>query len=410
MKYSFAIGIPTLIRADLLNPTLEKYFIQFPDVEIFIVNNGDKTITSRSKKNTIHKPDENYGVAKSWNYLCDQIFKNHEYALILNDDIEINLNQDEIENFLVNQKFDLVRCQSKFHLCSFALHKNYFSKEIFDESFYPAYFEDRDYLYRLKLNEGKILEHSFLNPNKFINSATISKDGGDPSINKNFYQLQELYCKKWGGSPGLEKFRKPFQKVHNEVTFIIPTINRPTLSRSIQSLETQTNPNWQSIIIYDTQDQVDLNKFKSNKIQTLKSNNSGKIGSKNYSLDHHSSAGLIRNCGINRTTTNWTAFLDDDDVITPNYVDLLFTKYSHFDLVIFRMNYLAHGCIIPNPVDSQIKFGNVGISFAFKTPKKPILFSNNSHGEDYIFVDNLIKSGYRYTITDEVCYIVNPPR
>jgi hypothetical protein len=74
------------------------------------------------------------------------------------------------------------------------------------------------------------------------------------------------------------------------------------------------------------------------------------------------------------------------------------------------MNYLAHGCIIPNPVDSQIKFGNVGISFAFKTPRKPILFSNNSHGEDYIFVDNLIKSGYRYTITDEVCYIVNPPR
>ena len=157
MKYSFAIGIPTLNRADLLNPALEKYFTQFPDVEIFIVNNGDKQIKSRSKKFTIHKPEKNYGVAKSWNYLCDQIFKDHEYALILNDDIEIDLNQDEIEFFLVNQKFDLVKCHENYHLCSFALSKSCFNENRFDESFYPAYFEDRDYFYRMKLENLKII-------------------------------------------------------------------------------------------------------------------------------------------------------------------------------------------------------------------------------------------------------------
>lgn len=215
MKYSFAIGIPTLNRADLLNPTLEKYFTQFPDVEIFIVNNGDKKITSRGKKFTIHKAESNYGVAKSWNYLCDQIFEHHEYALILNDDIEINLNQDELNNFLVNQKFDLVKCQESYYLCSFALSKSCFHKNRFDESFYPAYFEDRDYLYRMKLANLNLLSHSFLNPSKFINSATISPDGGDPFINKHFTELQNLYIQKWGGLPGSESFTNPFNKIIN---------------------------------------------------------------------------------------------------------------------------------------------------------------------------------------------------
>jgi len=212
MKYSFAIGIPTLNRSDLLNPTLEKYFQQFPDVDIFIVNNGDKTITSRSKNFTIHKSKENYGVAKSWNYLCDQIFKDYEYALILNDDIEINLNQDEIENFLVNQKFDLIKCQAEYHLSSFALPKECFDRDRFDEAFFPAYFEDRDYFRRLKLRGSKIIEHSFLNPSVFINSGTISKDGGDPSINDRFSKLQDLYIKKWGGPPNYEIFSSPFNE------------------------------------------------------------------------------------------------------------------------------------------------------------------------------------------------------
>ena len=35
------------------------------------------------------------------------------------------------------------------------------------------------------------------------------------------------------------------------VTFIIPTIGRDTLTRTIESLEKQTNENWKAIIIFD---------------------------------------------------------------------------------------------------------------------------------------------------------------
>ena len=327
MKYSFAIGIPTLNRADLLNPTLEKYFNQFPDIEIFIINNGGKTITSRSKNFTIHKPESNYGVAKSWNYLCDQIFKDHEYALILNDDIEINLNQDEIENFLVNQKFDLVRCTKEFHFCSFALHKNYFSKEKFDESFYPAYFEDRDYIYRLKLNEGKMLEHSFLNPHKFINSATISKDGGDPSINKNFYKLQNLYLNKWGGQPEREIYLSPFNKSPNQdkiIEIISVTYDHGfKLKCFIDSIRSQSSKNWRLNLIHDG----DGDLFESTK-KDLEDNgylDDPHIHFNATPIRHNDYGHSLRDFGLNNpvSKSDYTVITNADNYYVPEWISIL---------------------------------------------------------------------------------------
>jgi len=215
MKYSFAIGIPTLNRSDLLNQALDIYFKNFTDVQIFIIDNGNQNIQSRKNNFKIIKPKENLGVARSWNKLCDEVFKEHEYALILNDDIQINLKQNDLNQFLIKQSFDLIRCQEHFHLSSFAVSKDCFNEFRFDENFYPAYFEDRDYLYRLHISNKTVTQHSFLNPFKFVNSATISPNGGDPSVNQDFNKLRELYVSKWGGPPGFEIFRSPYKIVNN---------------------------------------------------------------------------------------------------------------------------------------------------------------------------------------------------
>ena len=123
MKNNFAIGIPTLNRADLLNPTLKKYFKQFPNTDIYIIDNGSQSIVSRSNNYNCFNAPENFGVSKSWNILCDTIFEEHEYALILNDDIYLDLNEEELNSFFENQTFDLIRCQSKFELSVFAWQK-----------------------------------------------------------------------------------------------------------------------------------------------------------------------------------------------------------------------------------------------------------------------------------------------
>ena len=124
MKKNFAIGIPTLNRSDLLNPTLEKYFKQFPNTDIYIIDNGGQNITSRSNNYNYFNAPENFGVSKSWNYLCDKIFEKHDYALILNDDVYLDLKEEELNAFFNNQKFDLIRCQSQFELSVFCVSKN----------------------------------------------------------------------------------------------------------------------------------------------------------------------------------------------------------------------------------------------------------------------------------------------
>jgi hypothetical protein len=255
MNKKFAIGIPTINRSDLLNVALEKYFNNFPNVEIFIIDNGDQNISQRNKKFNYFSTGENYGVAKSWNYLCDKIFDNHEYALILNDDIVLDLNEEELESFFDGQTFDLIRCNKNYEMSSFALTKKCFSEFRFDEAFYPAYFEDLDFIYRLKLSNKKIIESSFLNPSEFINSGSISENGGDPSLVKNFPELLKIFIEKWGGTPGKELFVTPFNKlIHNDkiIEIIAVTYDHGyKLKCFIDSILSQSSNNWRLHIIHD---------------------------------------------------------------------------------------------------------------------------------------------------------------
>jgi hypothetical protein len=49
----------------------------------------------------------------------------------------------------------------------------------------------------------------FFNPEVFRNSQTIAKD---PSLNTNFDRNRNLFIEKWGGSPGQETYKSPYNK------------------------------------------------------------------------------------------------------------------------------------------------------------------------------------------------------
>jgi len=183
----------------------------------------------------------------------------------------------------------------------------------------------------------------------------------------------------------------------NKITFIIPSLNRPTLERSINSLLNQTNPNWECIIIYDG---VDGKLFEDDRIKIIKTNKTGMFG------NFHGQSGLVRNHGLNECTTEWIGFLDDDDTIHENYVDTLFKKYSNYDFVIWRMVDLS-GRIIPSIWNNNISFGEVGISFCYKNKFDNLLFDNNRDGEDYDMILKLKSMSDNYIITPEVYYKIN---
>lgn len=205
---TFAIGIPTLNRYDLLKEAVEKYITYFPNIKIFILDNGDQNIDFEYSNVYVYSSEKNLGVAGSWNELCGLIFKEHGYVLMLNDDIEFSKPEQEIHYLLENFPSDFY--VGPYYWSAFILSKETFTKVgKFDEAFYPAYFDDNDYHYRMKLNNCSYSSTEVLLPTLCRNSMTLEKS---PNINSTFEDLKKYYVAKWGGMPGEEKFITSFNK------------------------------------------------------------------------------------------------------------------------------------------------------------------------------------------------------
>jgi len=204
------IGIPTLNRADLLNEALEKYFEDFQNTEIFIVDNGNQSIITREEKFAIYRPTENLGVAKSWNHIMDYADKvQATHVLMLNDDIYLGRTEHEIRMVLRNS-VDADFINSFHNWCCFILTTDMWNKAgKFDEEFFPAYFEDNSFDYKMSLVNAKKSWTSFLDPVMYRNSMTIAKD---PSINNRFALNKQMYIDMWGGLPTEEKYLTKFNK------------------------------------------------------------------------------------------------------------------------------------------------------------------------------------------------------
>lgn len=85
----------------------------------------------------------------------------------------------------------------------------------FDERFVPAYFEDNDYHYRIKLL-GLTAEATTDAP--YFHFGSQTQNGGDgPVVPSYVFENNRAYFqKKWGGLPGQETFKEPFDG--NEVS------------------------------------------------------------------------------------------------------------------------------------------------------------------------------------------------
>jgi GT2 family glycosyltransferase len=210
MENKFAIGIPTYNRLDLLHPALLFYLRDFPTTKIFVVDNGKQGVKDKIKHQNlvVIENEKNIGVAGSWNMLCDEIYKDHDYAIILNDDIYFGRKDYEVDNLLSNFKKDFYVTMQDW--CVFIIPKKTY-KQVgkFDHEFYPAYYEDNDYHYRMKLLGKSFFEIPFLNPFLYQASQTIDKE---PSLRKFVEDNKQRFIKKWGGVPTKETFKKPFNQ------------------------------------------------------------------------------------------------------------------------------------------------------------------------------------------------------
>lgn len=157
------------------------------------------------------------------------------------------------------------------------------------------------------------------------------------------------------------------------LTIVIPTVGRPELLRAIHSIKAQTIPT-QGIVLYD---------------------------------DKHRGAGPTRNLALKRVTTRWVGFCDDDDELDEHYHEWLDEAYEGYDLVIFRMKNSPNGAV-PYTTDlKDLKYNEVGISYALKTKLARKYPFSNIIGEDYDQIQRIIEHGYKAKIVYKVAYYLN---
>ena len=119
-------------------------------------------------------------------------------------------------------------------------------------------------------------------------------------------------------------------------------------------------------------------------------------------------AGNVRNYGMSFVETEWIAFLDDDDIIADDYIEKFYEEYesySNIDVLIFRMN--LGGRIIPKLKTDNFYVCDVGISFIIKKD----IFDNGikfipDGAEDFMYLDNIRKAGYKMMISPYIKYFV----
>ncbi len=216
-----SILIPTINRADLLGDSLKtlaeqkEYF-----EELLIIDNGNQTIIGPSilyDKIRVLTSNHNLGVSGSWNLGITELFKNSEitHVLALNDDVSLGTTQLKEIAETINSNLDRWFLVGPYYWSVYAISRDgaknmqYEPNKYFDEHFFPAYFEDNDFHWRMRqIDESKYLGNvSSFTPEKYINSGSLQKD---PTLNRTFEQNRRYYISKWGGAPSWEVYKKPF--------------------------------------------------------------------------------------------------------------------------------------------------------------------------------------------------------
>ena len=187
------------------------------------------------------------------------------------------------------------------------------------------------------------------------------------------------------------------------ITFIIPTIGRDTLARAIDSVMEQNTVNnniWKIIIIFDGIEPNLIGDKYINHPQIM-IQSCPKMGT------GVNSAGLVRNWGMQYVETEWTAFLDDDDFIGPNYIDRFMEEMNgDLDVLIFRMK--LGDRVVPSLTTNNFFLCDVGISFILKSHlflERGFIFQADG-AEDYLYLNKLRENNCKIIISPYIQYFV----
>ena len=196
--------------------------------KLILMNNWNNPDTELYVKEFARRGAEAYncyynaGIATSWNFGLKRIMQDSDdyiiilsASMILNQDIGhfISFIEEDIMTHNTPGCLYLRNGDKPFHYFGIT-QRGIQTIGFFDENFWPAYYEDRDYLYRIKLlslpRDIVIIDTSNLSYAQG-NSLAINSDTGLMSLYQyNIVRITDYYQRKWGGPLDKEVYRRPF--------------------------------------------------------------------------------------------------------------------------------------------------------------------------------------------------------
>ena len=186
------LAIPVLNRYDLLDQNLE--LIDYPIKEILILNNGKEVYEPKRKDLNIRVLNlpSNLGMSGSWN-LTIKLYPHEEYWAFSSADTHwIPGSLEQLD--MASGKEKLVMTVEGWSC--FSIGENIVREVgLFDEYFYPIYFEDNDYYERVMRSKVK---DGYVNGEIKINvphgaSQTINSDEKLKNRNNETFVVNEAY-------------------------------------------------------------------------------------------------------------------------------------------------------------------------------------------------------------------------
>jgi len=344
MKIS--ITIPTINRVDLLYECLEP-ILKHRDIfeRIYIIDNGKQDLSKiiplcKGQNVEFFLSPENLGVAGSWNEGIRYLKSDSHWVFILNDDIV--LSEESILQLpaLVKKNRGKWLITSECSYSAFLVnmhcleHMEYSPDKYFDEAFYPAYCEDVDFEWRIKLIDPfRLLKNvSELNPKVYRRKGSTE---ADPTLNK-YKEVRSHFVEKWGRGPRKPKYVIPFngtkpwpengeEEMHIQVAvqchyyqkrlcWMLSSMLRQALpknmhiSMSIAYVEGTGNPSTEEVIDYFKEQGLDVK------------------GVSYPDTTEFQYRGWTRNKQLEQCDADWILFADCDMIYPPNFFNVAYTQ------------------------------------------------------------------------------------
>lgn len=153
-----------------------------------------------------------------------QRFEKGDVGMVTCMDVRGEMNEKKIPTFrievLLTKDKEEVDEAPHPNFSAFAVNQECWGKAgEFDEVFAPAYFEDNDYHYRMKLLEIKaIILPTAMFYHYGSRTQNEASENGLPFVSGgSFENNRASYVKKWGGVPGQETFKTPYNDPEKKV-------------------------------------------------------------------------------------------------------------------------------------------------------------------------------------------------